>query len=80
MRPEHVCMIRPKFRYTPVFTVPSLLTVYASGRSTRSSLHEEVPYGWSVVFADPAGNRIALYTAPEHSSKVLNARLFYSQQ
>lgn len=27
----------------------------------------EVPYGWFAVFADPAGNRIALYTAPSHS-------------
>jgi uncharacterized protein len=28
----------------------------------------EVPHGWFAVFADPAGNRIALYTAPGHSS------------
>ena len=28
----------------------------------------EGPYGWSAVFADPVGNRIALYTEPSHSS------------
>jgi len=28
----------------------------------------EIPYGWFAVFADPVGNRIALYTAPGHSS------------
>jgi predicted enzyme related to lactoylglutathione lyase len=28
----------------------------------------EVPHGWFAVFADPFGNRIALYTAPGHSS------------
>jgi predicted enzyme related to lactoylglutathione lyase len=28
----------------------------------------EVPHGWFAVFADPAGNRIALYTAPGYSS------------
>ncbi len=27
----------------------------------------EVPHGWIAVFADPAGNRIALYTTPSHS-------------
>ena len=27
----------------------------------------EVPYGWYAVFADPSGNRIALYTEPSHS-------------
>jgi predicted enzyme related to lactoylglutathione lyase len=24
----------------------------------------EVPYGWTAVFADPAGNRIALFSTP----------------
>jgi uncharacterized protein len=28
----------------------------------------EVPHGWFAVFADPAGNHIALYTEPSHSS------------
>ena len=28
----------------------------------------EIPQGWFAVFADPVGNRIALYTAPGHSS------------
>jgi len=28
----------------------------------------EIPHGWFAVFADPVGNRIALYTAPGHSS------------
>ncbi len=28
----------------------------------------EVPHGWFAVFADPVGNRIALYMAPGHSS------------
>ncbi len=30
----------------------------------------EVPHGWFAVFADPTGNRIALYTAPGPSEKV----------
>ena len=28
----------------------------------------EIPQGWFAVFADPVGNRIALFTASEHSS------------
>lgn len=28
----------------------------------------EIPQGWFAVFADPVGNRIALFTTPEHSS------------
>lgn len=27
----------------------------------------EVPYGWTAAFADPAGNRIALFSTPGHS-------------
>jgi predicted enzyme related to lactoylglutathione lyase len=30
----------------------------------------EAPHGWFAVFADPAGNHIALYTAPSHLSQV----------
>ena len=28
----------------------------------------EVPYGWTATFADPAGNRIALFMTPSHES------------
>ncbi|MFI5272850.1 MAG: VOC family protein [Ktedonobacterales bacterium] len=27
----------------------------------------EIPHGWFAAFADPAGNRIALYSDPSHS-------------
>lgn len=44
----------------------TLVKAEAKGAKTLTP-KTEVPFGWFAVFADPAGNRIALYTAPTHS-------------
>lgn len=41
----------------------TLATAEAHGATTLTP-KTEGPFGWSAVFADPSGNRIALYTAP----------------
>jgi predicted enzyme related to lactoylglutathione lyase len=45
----------------------TLAHVEALGAKTLTP-KTEGPHGWSAVFADPVGNRIALYTEPSHSS------------
>ena len=45
----------------------TLATAEAHGATTLTP-KTEGPFGWSAVFADPSGNRIALYTAPSHAS------------
>jgi predicted enzyme related to lactoylglutathione lyase len=44
----------------------TLAKAEAKGAKTLTP-RTEVPHGWFAVFADPSGNRIALYTAPSHS-------------
>ena len=44
----------------------TLAKAEAKGAKTLTPKTES-PYGWYAVFADPSGNRIALYTEPSHS-------------
>ncbi len=46
----------------------TLATAEAHGATTLTP-KTEGPYGWFAAFADPSGNRIALYTAPSHASE-----------
>ncbi len=45
----------------------TLATAEAHGATTLTPKTEN-PFGWFAIFADPSGNRIALYTAPSHPS------------
>ena len=45
-----------------------LIYVFTDDIDATLTAKTEVPHGWFAVFADPAGNRIALYAAPSHAS------------